>query len=404
MIDHGQQNLAIHQQAQSLATLVHAITLTSLHLPGHKALSLRRNSRILFEKLVELSERQATEPDRAQVLDEASAIASMILSDLSSPDTHSSIAEEERADLVASYTHLLNSLHSPTGSSQPSSFGSDRMIEKEPAGSGHQRVSQSLRGKVILITRPLSQSQVSVRMVERLGGLPVVVPMIEIVDPDDWYPVDRSIINLKGYDGVIFTSQSGVERFLGRISSVNPMALKVLATRRIYAVGEKTRASLENAQIPVTLMPEKFSAKELLSVLQTEPLAGKRFLFPRGSLAKDEIPGALRSSDAVVDEVEVYRTVETTGASSGALNAAFKNDEIDAVAFFSPSAVQNFAKGVDLDHTRESVIACIGRSTAEAAESAGFAKIMTAPEATAESLIGALVRYFVDKSAVHPGH
>ena len=231
-------------------------------------------------------------------------------------------------------------------------------------------------------------------MIERHGGLPVVIPMIEILDPDDWYPVDHSIVNLKGYDGVIFTSQNGVERFLRRIKTINVAGLKVLATRRVYAVGEKTRASLENAQIPVTLVPERLSANDLLSALQTEPIAGKRFLFVKGSLAKEEIPTALRASHAVVDEIEVYRTEGPPGASFDALDRAMKNHEIDALVFFSPSAVQNFTQAVAPENRREFVTACIGPSTAQAAESAGFAKIITAPKATAESLINALVQYF----------
>ncbi len=231
-------------------------------------------------------------------------------------------------------------------------------------------------------------------MVERLGGLPVVIPMIEIVDPNDWYPVDHAIVNLKGYDGIIFTSQNGVERFVRRIQFVNVAALKILATRRVYAVGEKTRASLENAQIPVTLVPERFSANDLASALQKEPLAGKRFLFPKGRLAKEEIPAALEAFHAVVDQVEVYTTVGSESSTFGALNLAMKNREIDALTFFSPSAVRNFSLAVTLEHTAHSVIACVGPSTAEAASSAGFAKIVTAPEATAESLIGALIRYY----------
>ncbi len=53
--------------------------------------------------------------------------------------------------------------------------------------------------------------------------------MIEILDPESWEEVDRAIINLPGYEGVVFTSQNAVERFLLRINSINKSARHVLA-------------------------------------------------------------------------------------------------------------------------------------------------------------------------------
>lgn len=394
MIDDGHHNLEIQQRAQSLAALLHTITLTSSQVAEATGLSLRASSRLLYGNLSNLSELRGQKQDLAQHLKEAHSLVSGILTELSSRETSRGIPEKERTYLLNSYAGLLDSLHSAIGALEPTAIPPDQGLAKQRLGRGEREASPSLRGKVVLITRPLSQGQNSAMMVERYGGLPVVIPMIEIVEPDDWHSVDHSIANLKGYDGVIFTSQNGVEGFLARIASVNVKALNVLATRRVYAVGEKTRACLEDAQIPVTLMPERFSAKGLASALQKEPLAGKRFLFPKGSLAKEEIPEVLRASHAVVDEVEVYKTGGATGASFAHLNAALKNREIDSIAFFSPSAVQNFAHTITPEHTRGSVIACIGPSTAEAAKSAGFARIITAPEATAESLIGALVRFF----------
>jgi uroporphyrinogen-III synthase len=394
VIDRRQRDPELHQQAQSLATLLHTITLTAADVPERMGLLLRATSRLLYEKLSDNSVRRETGPDSTRFFNEVSALASSILKELLSPEISSSIAETDRSHIINSCTQILKSLQQQTGSIEKNSFNSSQSSGEELPGSGDLASSQSLRGRVILITRPLSQSQSSVMMVERRGGLPVVVPMIEILDPDDWSPVDHSIANLKEYDGVIFTSQNGVERFLGRMRSINASAIKILATRRVYAVGEKTRTSLENAQIPVTLMPERFSANDLASSLRKEPLAGKRFLFPKGSLAKEEIPAALRACHAKVDEIEVYRTAGATGSTYGALNLALNNGEIDAVAFFSPSAIQNFVHAVELKYTREPIVACIGPSTAVAAESAGFAKIITAPEATAESLVEALARFF----------
>jgi uroporphyrinogen III methyltransferase/synthase len=349
---------------------------------------------LLFEKLSDMSKHRGAHQDPYQSLDETRELASVLLKEISSPDLSSVISEPDRSRIIGLCSFILKMLLR-----QPASFDPTPSFPIQPSQEGNSNPGdhanpQPLQGKVVLITRPLSQSQNAATMIEQRGGLPVVIPMIEITEPDDWHPVDHAIVNLKGYDGVIFTSQNGVEYFLRRVSSVAATALSILATRRVYAVGEKTRVSLENAQIPVTLMPERFSASELIAELKKEHLAGKRFLFPKGTLAKEEVGAALQASHAVVDEIEVYKTINTSTPTMGVLGLALKHGEIDAILFFSPSAVQNFVHSVGVEHTKGSVVACIGPSTAEAARSAPFANVIVAPEASAESLVGTLVRYF----------
>jgi uroporphyrinogen-III synthase len=124
------------------------------------------------------------------------------------------------------------------------------------------------------------------------------------------------------------------------------------------------------------------------------PLAGKRFLFPKGNLAKDEISVALKAGDAVVDEIEVYKTVGAEGQTLIPLRQAVRNGEIDNIIFFSPSAVLGFAAMIRGADAARSVMACIGSTTTRAAESAGYQTITTAEEATAESIVESLARFF----------
>ncbi len=131
-------------------------------------------------------------------------------------------------------------------------------------------------------------------------------------------------------------------------------------------------------------MPDEYSAKGLIELLRRGPLRGKRYLIPKGDLAGDDVTRALRGSDAVADEVIVYRTVKPEDRNLEPLRRALKNKEIDAITFFSPSSLRNFSESVSADIVGDTVVACIGPSTEK--EAAGFSVVISAKEATVESI------------------
>jgi uroporphyrinogen-III synthase len=393
VIEDGYRNLAIYKLARSLATLIHAVTLTAAGWQPETAHSLRHSAKLIIQKII-VAFSQNDRAEFVKTLGEASALCSQIVSAMASPEVFSAVPKKERGDLLTFSRSLLESLHGSMGFRRDdpgSAFYAPDSPRDLSISEAHNR-RRALEGKVILVTRPLHQSQQVVSMIEDSGGLPVVIPMIEIVEPDSWDPVDRSIVNLRGYDGVIFTSQNAVERFIARIDMVNEAAKKILSTRRIYAVGEKTAAALENAQIHGTLFPDHFSSLDLINALQHEFLAGRHFLFPKSNRAKEDVPEALRARDAVVDEIDVYKTVGPSQISAEPLVEAMRNGEIDAITFFSPSSVQYFSLLLTSVPMGKTVAACIGPSTTR--EASAFTVIVTAKEATIESLIEALIDYF----------
>ena len=395
----------IYQLARSLAALIHTVTLSAASWPQETSLSLRRSSKVLIGRILDAGQQSSNRQDFAHALGEASALASGILAQLASSEAFSNIPRTERSHLLSSYRSLLELLHASMGST-PEKQGfpfsiSDQAMQRP--GADRHIDPLSLRDKVVLVTRPLPQSLTVVEIVERHGGLPAIVPMVEIAEPGDWDAVDKSITNLRRYDGVIFTSQNGVEQFVARIVTIDASAIRILASRRNYATGEKTRASLESAHIPVTLIPEHLSERDLVASMKKEPLAGKRFLFAGGSQEKEEFPEALRTSGAVVDEIKLYRTIGPSGSSFEPLKQALANGEIDIITFFSPSSIQNFSQLVGSELAGKTLTACIDPSTADAALSAGFHHIITATEATAESLVGTLVD-FLEQSQVDPSN
>src|SRR5207244_451058 len=67
-----------------------------------------------------------------------------------------------------------------------------------------------LFGKRIVVTRTRQQSSdLSSRLVD-LGAQVIEAPTIDIVPPDDWTDIDKTLMHIPAYDWVVFTSPNGV--------------------------------------------------------------------------------------------------------------------------------------------------------------------------------------------------
>ena len=174
-----------------------------------------------------------------------------------------------------------------------------------------QSVETSLRGKTILVTRPIEQSREMAAEIERRGGKAVVIPMMQISEID-WTQCDEAIASLKRYDGVLFTSGNAVEKFFLRcdLKKVFSPAFDAI---KVFAVGEKTESMLKDYGIRAPRVPKEFSSASLSKMFLQEEVKGRRFLFPKGNLSREEAPHALRSLGATVDEVDVYKTTPPSG-------------------------------------------------------------------------------------------
>lgn len=97
----------------------------------------------------------------------------------------------------------------------------------------------------------------------------------------------------------------------------------------------------------------------------------------------------LRAAGVAVDEWTVYRTKASTPTASAraAIDAG-----VDAVLFFSPSAVRSFVEsGLAVGNA---VTACIGPTTAAAARELGLNVDVVATDHSATGLVNALAEHF----------
>jgi uroporphyrinogen III methyltransferase / synthase len=250
----------------------------------------------------------------------------------------------------------------------------------------------ALDGKTILITRPREQSTKFIEEIERRGGKTVVFPTIRILPPASWAETDNAIRGLSTYNGFLFTSANAVRWFFERCTT-HGIGASAFA-EGVFAVGEKTGEALHDHGVIVRALPEDHRARGMLESMAKEELSNRRFLFPRGDLAQDELVTGLLERGAVVDSIMVYRTAPPDEHAAAQLRTRAARHQIDVVTFFSPSAVRNFVRLCEremlhqlLDSAR---FAAIGPTTGDAMIDAGLRVDIRGQKPNAESLAQAI--------------
>jgi uroporphyrinogen-III synthase len=255
----------------------------------------------------------------------------------------------------------------------------------------------ALSGKTILITRPANHAHEMIRLIEESGGNTFVFPTIEIKPPITWDSCDKAIDGIYMFDGIAFTSINSVEFFFRRFREKGLQA-KELNGKIILVVGAKTKQAVEDYGLPVTIMPEKFTAQDLANMLRQDDLKGKSFLFPKGNLAKDTLPATLRMLGADIEEIIVYQTIQPNAENIKHLRNLLSDNIIDVVTFTSPSTVKNFfyfiPKTFFPDRTK---IAVIGPTTAQAVEELGYEVDIQSENSTIENLVESISNYFLNE-------
>ncbi|HSR13983.1 MAG TPA: uroporphyrinogen-III synthase, partial [Thermodesulfobacteriota bacterium] len=256
--------------------------------------------------------------------------------------------------------------------------------------------SLPLFGKKVLVTRAREQAGVLSERLRELGADALEFPTIEILPPEDWTDVDHGIKQADTYDWIIFTSVNGVRCFLDRLLSLG-RDVRDLKGPKVCAIGPGTAQELLALRVNVDFVPAEYRAEEIFKGLQREDLKGKKILIPRARVARDVLPEELRRAGAVVDVVEVYRTVRPTG-NVDEVRDFFRGKAISAVTFTSSSTVSNFVEmfgeGEARDLVSGVVVASIGPVTAGKARSLGIETTVMPKDYTIPALADALAEYF----------
>ncbi len=254
--------------------------------------------------------------------------------------------------------------------------------------------NRPLFGKRILITRARHQASALSLLLAECGAQPVELPTIDIRAVDDFNKLDQSILNLKHYQWIIFTSANGVAAFWQRLYELKQDS-RILSGIKIGAIGPATAQALKDEGIIPDYIPEVYTSEGIIAGLRNLNIVSQRFLLPRADIADKALVEGISRLGASVHEVVTYQTVPPTEAIARAKEMLLMG-KIDVITFTSSSTVSNLVaafRGEPLA-LNGAKVACIGPKTADTAIKTGLNVDIMAGEQTIPGLVVAIEEYF----------
>jgi len=189
----------------------------------------------------------------------------------------------------------------------------------------------------------------------------------------------QEVSNLSKKEYVVFTSSNAVlalKKYLHEY--VDSFEIKW----KIFSLSGKTKEVLEeNAGTFGTIIDTAEDSKNLAEKIVNTKI--REVIFFCGNKRREELPGILKKAGVQVYEVIVYETVETPVVAT---------DDMDAILFFSPSAVQSFFSVNQLKNN--TVCFAIGQTTANSIASLTNNKIFISKMPNQQVLLQEVINYF----------
>jgi len=240
----------------------------------------------------------------------------------------------------------------------------------------------------VVVTRPGPKARALVDGLTALGAEVIPYPVMEIRPPADPAPLDAACARIATYDVVLFTSANGVQAVAERVAAWPAPG------PRVAVVGEQTAKAVRRRGWPVDHQPDKAHAEGLLAALTADqPVAGRRFLFPRAEQGREVLVDGLQAAGAMVDLVTAYRSVAVAHTVEET-RAALSDRAIDLVTFTSGACADHF-----LDRMAEADLAAaargwpaavIGPVTRDACTGHGLRVVAMAEQPNSESFLDAI--------------
>ena len=251
-----------------------------------------------------------------------------------------------------------------------------------------------LFGKRVVITRTREQASQLSSKLRDLGAETLEIPTIKLEHPTDRQCLVDALLELNAYDWLVFTSPNGVTRFFDYFFK-QFKDMRDLGGARIAAVGPATANKLKEYHLQVDLMPEEAIGIKIAAAFQKfESIENLKICLLRAEVANPDLPRALESLGAIVDDVACYRTEPNTEDPAGTA-AKMLEQGADWITFTSGSTVENFHARFDLPKLVERYsqmrLASIGPETSKALAALGLKPAVEAKEHTIDGLVKAIV-------------
>ena len=233
------------------------------------------------------------------------------------------------------------------------------------------------------------------RILSEAGFSIVNCPTVKTVALENTSDFDEQTAPLESYDGVFLTSVTAAEIFRRKLREI-----KHGFGGKVYVLGKRSFDLLKHESLDLFFDETANTASEMFEKIAPEALESKRFLFVRGEKSLRVVPGFLKTR-ATLDEAIVYKT-ERVAVGIDKINELREElgGEIACACFFSPSAAESFIEQFGAAFLHQTIIATIGKTTAEFIQRCNLTVDYVARRATAEDFAVELIEYL---KTVSPG-
>jgi len=233
--------------------------------------------------------------------------------------------------------------------------------------------------------------------------------LFELVDKKEALKEIENVFNA-GVDIVVFTSLNGVKKSFDICEGKFDLKKKLLdAAIEICAIGPVTGSELEKHGVRVDFMPEEYSAKGLMELMNKRGDAeNKKIVFLRSAEGGRDILDFLRQKGAFVKDIQVYKVEIKDSREEKELFSEFVTYNPDYVIFTSSLTFKIFSElarkfGMEekiwgvLEHAK---IVAIGDLTAETICEEGMKVDLVAGKSTFEDVLKEIKREISAQNSV----
>lgn len=228
--------------------------------------------------------------------------------------------------------------------------------------------SSSTKPQVVL-TREAGKNGKLKKILESRGVRCLEMPLIETAKGPDTDRLPEALQHADQYDWVCITSPEAASVFINGWKQAGRPAV------RIAVVGEGTGKIFikagEEALFP-QFTPTVANAEHFGPELPFLPGGTKRILYPSSNKASTLLQEGLLARGFVVERLNTYDTLPVTSLDEEQLAVA---KEAEVVAVASPSAVRAWVQFVGEETAKKVAVACIGSTSARAADKLGLKKV-----------------------------
>lgn len=240
-----------------------------------------------------------------------------------------------------------------------------------------------LNGTHVLVTRPAHQAENLARLIAESGGVPVALPALEIIEPDDPESVKRVLADLSAFNWLVFISVNAVDFAL----KANDGKIEQFRSRPLLAIGKATAKRLQALGLAVETAPDGSDSEALLAVLALQAVAGQRFLIVRGQGGREALAEGLRAKEALVEYLEVYKRAMPK-VDTGPVLQLIEHNRLDVITVTSGEALQNLIQmlGPGMPRLLAIPLVVVSERLKQLAAAMGFKRIVVA-ESPADAAI-----------------